>query len=174
MNLKTPHLTHDQLCDLLLEPSLSSAAAEPSSPAGHLRDCPLCAAELASLRDGLHGFRDTTKAWASHTMASRSWSPSAEISPRRLFEWQFLWASALLLFAAAIPLTFHYRQAHSQSTESVLAEQSSHQQSSQIGDEALLEEINQTLSSSVPTPMQPLADPTAGRSSQNNSTTRKN
>ena len=44
--------------------------------------------------------------------------------------------------------------------------------STTIGDEALLEEVNQTVSSSIPTPMQPLADPTATDGNQNNSNSR--
>ncbi len=173
MNLKTPHLTHEQLCDLLLDPSQPSAPTELSSPTEHLRDCPLCAAEFASLRDGLHNLRDATRTWASHAMLNRSWSPAPVVAaPRRLFERQLLWASAVLVFAAAIPLSLHYRQPRPQPlATAALTTQSS--QNNQLGDEALLEEIDQTLSSAVPTPMQPLADPTAGQSSQTSST-RKN
>jgi len=38
----------------------------------------------------------------------------------------------------------------------------------------LLDEINQTLSSSVPAPMQPLADPIANGNNKSNNATRRN
>jgi len=171
------HLTHNQLCDILLAPP-----QETSPQMQHLRDCPLCAAELASMRQSLSDFQAATKTWASHTMANRAWSPSTfEIpvplssAPRRFFERQILWASTTLLFAAAVPLTLHYHRTSAQAPAApTVATRPDNHQPDLTGDEALLEEIDQTLSSSIPTPMQPLADPTAGRSSQRNSTLKEN
>ena len=170
------HLTHEQLCDLLLA---NSQLPEPQ--AHHLRVCSHCAAEYASLRQSLSSFRSTTVAWASHASAHRSWSsPAPRISTppsmwsrlaERLSTPPVLWASAaVLLLAAAVPFTLHRHQ-----TVPVAPHPPAQvQQVDRIGDEALLEEVDQTLSSPIPAPMQPLADPTAGRSSQIDSTPRKN
>jgi len=180
------HLTHRQLCDVLLADSQETSPRR-EQMREHLRDCPLCAAELASLRQPLSLFRSATTAWASHTSASCSrtlpalpdslQSPLRDgISGRRLSR-PVVWASAAaLLFAAAIPLTLHeHRTSYAPTQETVVpGGHPCSRQIDRVGDEALLEEIDQTLSSPVPTPMQPLADPTAGRSNQIDSTPRKN
>jgi len=170
------HLTHEQLCDLLLA---DSQLSEPQ--AQHLRACSDCAAEYASLRESLTSFRSATVAWASQASANRSWTSPAQLISTRPSRWSniagrlsaqpVLWASAaVLLFAAALPFTLHRHQTAAVAPKPPVQVQ----QTDRIGDEALLEEVDQTLSSSVPTPMQPLADPTAGRSSQLDSTPRKN
>lgn len=176
MNLH--HLTHEQLCDLLLEntaPALDQVE--------HLRRCSTCAAEYNSLRESITLFRSTTIAWAGHVSANRAWSSPIRLlstaTPRRnrladrFLTQPVLWtAAAMLLIASAVPFALHHPQepattAHSNSPAPV-------RPIDRIGDEALLEEVDQTLSSSIPAPMQPLADPTAGRSSQIDSTPRKN
>jgi hypothetical protein len=82
--------------------------------------------------------------------------------------------AAALLLAAVIPLAFHDHPSTPTHTGIATNSQLHAKPSTPTGDEALLEEVNQTLSSPIPTPMQPLADPTAGRSSQIDSTPRKN
>jgi anti-sigma factor RsiW len=176
MNLH--HLTHEQLCDLLLEnhpPSVHQVE--------HLRSCSRCAAEYNSLRESISLFRSTTIAWASHVSASRSWpSPIRLLATAtarrsdwagRLLTQPVLWAAAaMLLIASAVPLALHHPQEPAAAVQSNPPAQV--RPIDHIGDEALLEEVDQTLSSSIPAPMQPLADPTAGRSSQIDSTPRKN
>lgn len=180
MSLQTQrHLTHRQLCDLLLAtPHDRSPQIEQLRQ--HLHGCARCAAEFDSLQRPLARFASATTAWAGHTMATRSWQAppmlSAHISAPRFFSRPALWASVAALLLAAIPLSLHHRQ----STAQTPVASTPHTQPQgrpaidQIGDEALLEEIDQTLSSPIPTPMQPLADPTAGRSNQIDSTPRKN
>ncbi|HEY2039018.1 MAG TPA: hypothetical protein VGG95_05100 [Edaphobacter sp.] len=171
------HLTHEQLCDLLLA---NSQLSEPE--AQHLRVCSRCAAEYASLRQALSSFRSTTVAWASHASAHRSWSSPAQLTATRPSLWSsvaerlstrpVLWASAaMLLLAIVVPFTFHRHETAAVTPKNPPAQV---QQMDRVGDEALLEEVDQTLSSPIPTPMQPLSDPTAGRSSQIDSTPRKN
>lgn len=176
MNLH--HLTHEQLCNLLLgdtSPSLQQAE--------HLRICSHCAAEYNSLRESISLFRSTTIAWAGHVSANRTWSSPIRLlstaPPRRnrlvelLLTQPVLWASAaMLLIASAVPFALHHHQEPTTAAHSNPPAQA--RPIDRIGDEALLEEVDQTLSSSIPTPMQPLADPTAGRSSQIDSTPRKN
>lgn len=167
------HLTHHQLSEVLI------ASAQETSPEldlfrEHLRGCPACADKLISLRKPIALFRTTTTAWADQISASRSWAPMAlpaatrPTYSRNLAGWML---AAALLLAAAIPIALHN---HQSSTPARTATTASSQPSSLIGDEALLEEVDQTLSSPIPSPMQPLADPTAGRSSQIDSTPRKN
>jgi len=180
MRLRT-HLTHKQLSELLL------AEPEETSPRlaelrGHLRTCPVCAAEIASLQQSLSRFRSATIAWAGHASASRSWlapglAPalgSVEPAASRSRFRPILWAAAAVLLATAIPFALHGHRSGYKSGAPQPAAEVHIQQSSPVTDEALLEEIDQTLSSSIPTPMQPLADPTAGHSSQIDSTPRKN
>jgi hypothetical protein len=168
------HLTHQQLCDLLI------ATPEETSPQlerlrEHLRDCPACADEFASIRQPLARFHSATTAWAGHNAATRSWTLPAPPAPiplapfRRRAGW--LLAAATLLLAAGVPFAIHH---HSSSNPAHPVAAATSQPSNPIGDEALLEEVNQTLSSSIPSPMQPLADPTAGRFNQTDSTSRKN
>jgi hypothetical protein len=64
----TLHLTNEQLCDLILADS--SLWSENESPTNsdivqsHLRACPVCSAELKSLRDSLGHFRDASTSYA--------------------------------------------------------------------------------------------------------------
>ena len=178
----TPHLTHEQLCDLLL----AEPAAAPSESSGkiellreHLSDCHLCSAEFASLSQSLATFRSTADAWASREWASRParptllhHAPARTASTARALMGPALWAAATaLVVAITLPLTLHRDQPAAPKTPApaVVTTQPGTSQS----DEALLEEIDQTLSSPIPSPMQPLDDPTAGRHNQPD-TQRKN
>lgn len=172
------HLTHQQLCDLLI------ATPQETSPElkrlrEHLRDCSVCADEFASIRQPLERFHSATTAWASHNAAHRSWTLAALPAslPFALFRRRAGWllATATFLVAAAVPFAIHNHSSSNPAPPITTANSQSHSRpTTPIGDEALLEEVNQTLSSSIPTPMQPLADPTAGRFSQTDSTSRKN
>lgn len=176
------HLSQKQLYDLLLAmPQETSPELEALRE--HLRDCSVCADELTTIRRPLSHFRSATTAWAHHTSASRSWTSPALLSTQPAFRAlkhvltpPALWASAAtLLLAAAIPFALHHHSAVAPSSSTATIRTSSHNtQAGPLGDEALLDEVNQTLSSSVPAPMQPLVDPTAGRSNQVDSTPRKN
>lgn len=167
------HLTPQQFCDLLIaDPSETTPELEQLRE--HLLHCPECTEEVASLHQPLEDFRSSVTAWASRNAASRSWMPPARPNPFSSLSGWMLVAAALLLLAI-LPIASHHRKspsiaAHGSTGTSAT---SANTQSSTLGDEALLEEINQTVSSSIPTPMQPLADPTANHS-QIDSTPRKN
>jgi len=176
------HLTHEQLCDLLLAkptPDTSESSGYIELLREHLRDCHLCSAEFASLSHSLATFRSTADAWAT-----REWTrgpaslpplhsvPARTASASRAFTSPVLWAAAAaLVVAVTLPLTLHRGQPAATKTPApgAVATQPGTSQS----DEALLEEIDQTLSSPIPSPMQPLDDPTAGRHNQPD-TQRKN
>jgi hypothetical protein len=166
----------------------------------HLRGCALCVGELDSLRQSLALFRSTADAWAQHAWESTAERRGIDISRLVIqtgaaesrsrgirfsagnaglagfFARPAVWgaAAAIALFGAALPIALHRfdgPQPAQQTTNRPAA--LAHANETTQSDEALLLEINQTLSSSVPAPMQPLADPTAGNNS-NTAAPRKN
>jgi len=164
------HLTEEQFYDLVIS-NPTDSSVEVQHLRDHLLRCPECAAELAFLRQPLADFRSSVTAWADHHSNNRSWTRTSHPSSFAMLSAWLLAAAALILvialpFAAhRKPATIAYRHATYSDTKPSAAS------SATIGDEALLEEVNQTVSSSIPTPMQPLADPTgaAGNKIDSNS-----
>lgn len=169
----TIHLTQQQFCDLLIA-APSETSPELERLRDHLQRCPKCAEELASLRHPLENFRSSVTAWASHNAASRLWkTPAARPHMFGSFSSWMLAAAALILLTI-LPVVAHHHDSPSTGNHARSAVPgSSYASSTSTGDEALLEAVDQTVSSSIPTPMQPLADPT-GSTSQIDSTSRKN
>jgi hypothetical protein len=165
----TLHLTHEQLCDLILADSSlplegefqDSFKTDSDVVHSHLRACPVCSAELKSLRDSLSHFRDASVAYARQEFA-QSYARRSSIAPPHSFLSQPLyWTAAALVFVAALfPLSM--RQHPISSVNSISASASPQSTES---DEALLTDIDEKVSADVPSPMQPLADPTAGDTS---------
>jgi hypothetical protein len=164
MNL---HLTHEQLCDLVLaESSLPLEGGLPNDfestsdvVQAHLRACPVCSAELRSLRDSLSNFRDASVSFARQEFA-HSYARRSSIAPPHSYLSQPLyWAAAAVVFVAALfPLSMHRQRPIAPVTATVSSGPSQITES----DEALLADIDQKVSADVPSPMEPLADPTAG------------
>src|SRR5271170_6051887 len=162
----TLHLTHEQLCDLILADSSlpleseSQCTAEPDSDVihAHLRACPVCSDELRSLRDSLSHFREASTSYARQEFA-QSYAQRSSIAPPHSYLSQPLyWTAAALVFVAALfPLSMHRQRPVSPATATTISA------SPQIteSDEALLADIDQKVSADVPSPMEPLADPTA-------------
>jgi uncharacterized membrane protein YjjB (DUF3815 family) len=193
----TFHLSHEQLCDHLLEvtpiadPILSrSAQATASASSGfhvvedHLRACPLCAAELSSLQASLNNFQAATTSFANQELSLlRSLYPnrinlrsitSATSRPApRLYNKPFAWAIAAGLVVAAslgtiLPHGLH-RHAALHAASAVVAAINPSIPAPE-SDQALLEEVDDDLASNVPSAMQPLSDPTATSTSTSTST----
>jgi hypothetical protein len=158
MNL---HLTHEQLCDLILADSSLRPNDDSDVVEQHLQACLICSAELKSLRDSLSHFRDASVAYARQEFA-QSYAQRSSIAPPHSYLSQPLyWAAAAVLFVAALfPITLH--QQHSAASAPIKATATSVQTES---DEALLADIDQKVSADVPSPMEPLADPTDGTTS---------
>lgn len=170
----TPHLTHEQLCDLLVAPTTPTLqeAGHLEMLRDHLSACQQCSAEFASLNQTLSAFRSTTTAWTNHVwsqqQASGSSQPYRHPTPTRLLTLPALWtAAAAIAIAATISLSLHRERPADPKTAQVSP--TATQSRTTTSDEALLEEVDATLSSSIPSPMQPLDDPTAGRLNQTNS-----
>lgn len=167
MNL---HLTHEQLCDVILAGSSSTDQDGPTVVQEHLRACLLCSAELESLRASLSLFRNASTAYAGQALAQSVMRKGSIAPPTRYLTQPLYWATAaVLLVAASFPLTMH-RQAVPSPAPVALA--TPHTTES---DEALLEDIDQRAYAVVPSPMEPLADPTAGgTTTESSSQQRKN
>ena len=163
----TLHLTHEQLCDLVLadsslsleDGSLNDSQSDSDVVQAHLRACLVCSAELRSLRDSLSHFRDASSSYARQEFA-QSYAHRSSIAPPHSYLSQPLyWTAAAVVFVAALfPLSMHMQRAASSVTTTTASTVTQTTES----DEALLADIDQKLSADVPSPMQPLADPTAG------------
>jgi hypothetical protein len=153
------HLTHEQLCDVLLASSEPSPEGASDAAQDHLRGCLICAAELEALRSSLNLFRNASTSYAQQQFAPLSRHISIA-PPHSYFSRPAYWAiaTAAVLATVLLPFSLH-RQVPSPAQPA--AAMVSHQRSSE-SDEALLEGIDLDLSTDVPSPMQPLADPTAG------------
>jgi hypothetical protein len=165
------HLTHEQLCDLILadlslqpeDESWNDLKAESNIVQEHLRACLVCSAELRSLRDSLFHFRDASVSYARQEFA-QSYAQRSSIAPPHSYLSQPLyWTAAAVIFVAALfPLSMHRQRATAPVIRTIAT--SSPLQTTE-SDEALLADIDQKLSADVPAPMAPLADPTAGATS---------
>src|SRR5258708_5131629 len=166
----TLHLSHEQLCDLILadlslhpEGSRNDPKVDSDVVQEHLRACLICSAELKSLSDSLSHFREASVSFARQEFA-QSYAQRSSIAPPQSFISQPLyWAAAAVVFVAALfPLSMQRQRptspvARTTATSSSLPTTES--------DEALLADIDQKVSADVPSPMAPLADPTAGTTS---------
>jgi hypothetical protein len=162
----TLHLSHEQLCDLILADSSlwleGESATNSDIVQAHLRACPVCSAELKSLRDSLAHFRDASTSYARQEFA-HSYAQRSSIAPPHSFLTQPLyWTAAAVVFVAALfPLTMHRRQPVQKVTTATVSPSVQTEES----DDALLADIDQKVSADVPSPMEPLADPTASSAS---------
>jgi hypothetical protein len=165
----TLHLTHEQLCDLILadsslplEGEFQNELENDSVMQAHLQACLVCSAELKSLRDSLSHFRDASASYARQEFA-QSYAQRSSIAPPHSYLSQPLyWTAAAVVFVAALfPLSMHRQH----STSAVTATAASGSLQTTESDEALLADIEQKVSADVPSPMEPLADPTGGTTS---------
>ncbi len=171
MNL---HLTHEQLCDLLLADSSSPEAAGSTIVQEHLHACHTCAAEFENLRESLAIFREATSSYASQIAVPVVVRPASIAPPHRYLMQPLYWAvAAALLVVTSLPFTLHRQPAPepTMATTTTLHFSAPHAAES---DEALLEDIDQQVFADVPAPMQPLADPTAQVASTESSPLQRN
>jgi hypothetical protein len=166
----TLHLSHEQLCDLILTDSSSPLESESNNNFrsdsdvvhAHLQACLVCSAELTSLRDSLSHFRDASVSYARQEFA-QSYAQRSSIAPPHSFLSQPLyWTAAAVVFVAALfPLSMHRQRpiSHGATTTAMVSSEPAE------SDAALLADIDQKISADVPAPMEPLSDPTAGTTS---------
>jgi hypothetical protein len=157
--LGSAHLTEDQFGELLAASSQTALGA--SRAQAHLLSCEQCAGELASLRQSLSLFRQASTTYANNELRQLPQMP-IPARPPLLFPVQaqayWAFAAAAIFLVALLPMQ-SFRQHALQPQQTVTASGSS---VSAESDDALLKDISQEVSVSVPAPMQALADPTAG------------
>ncbi len=153
----TPHLTPAELADVLIGDT-SDTAANTASRA-HLRSCPVCSGELDALRRPLELFRSAASTFAEQEYARVRPSRLLSYHPQLRPAWFALAAMALLVLL--IPGILHeQRLASVPAPQTSFATVEPTQLSTAESDDALLSEVDQDIAASVPSPMQPLADPT--------------
>jgi len=144
-----PHLTESQLYDLLSGDSTATAASH------HLASCARCRAEFDSLRDTLSSFRlAATNLSLTHVPFRRAVETPSR--PTLLNRSHILWASGLATAAVAVAIvlpTVHPKPTPTQ-TPTVATDATARLNAE--SDEALLSDIDRDLSTSVPTPLEPL------------------
>jgi anti-sigma factor RsiW len=165
----TPHLTHEQLCDMLLARSPHPLSSDFAAMQDHLGTCPACTAELTSLRTSLALFREASVSYSQQHLTQLHANAIPTV-PKTTIPIYWAVAAAALCIAAALPITLH-RQTPSAPVSSTSATQPANPSQS---DEALLEEINQELSAPIPSPMRPLADPTASSAATPSTSSQRN
>jgi hypothetical protein len=157
------HLTDDQMSELL-DPAtaLATGSAHLEAAEAHLPTCAACSAELASLREALSLFQQASIAHADQEFArlpsqDTADRPAYSLRPaHRPYSQTLFWlAASAVLVAGILPLQMRWQR--NPSTPPATTSAPAHTTES---DEALLEDINRELSTSVPAPMQALADPT--------------
>src|SRR5260370_5945811 len=141
----TPHLSHEQLCDIVLARSPHPLSSDFAALQEHLGICPACATELSNLRTSLSIFRDASASFAQQELlrlrtGNRVESRSVH-SLRSTALQPIYWAAAAaaLLVAAAPPLSLH-RQSTPSSPSTPAVTAPAHTTES---DQALLNHINQ-------------------------------
>ena len=165
------HLNHEQLCDLLIDKLDSSTSDKNEQAREHVSTCAICSGELATLRQSLSLFRSSANAWAEQAWSTQpvmlhrealrqpTWRERLSALVQRPVVWSAVAAAAVL--AIALPLAIHHGPEEQETPVAHTRSAPAAGSHSVTDDDALLLEVNQTLSSSVPSPMQPLADPTA-------------
>lgn len=134
------HLTSEQM-----ESTLSGRPSEETTR--HLGDCAQCAGELTALREVFGDLRKATAASAEH---HRRFVSTA--GARRVPRMAWALVTAMLFVAVGAPLAIHHRGATPPVTDKV-----STGADATISDEALLDGVQNDLSTSVPASMLPLA-----------------
>jgi len=176
-----PHLTHEQLCDLILACSPHPLSSDYATLEQHLRACPACSEELTRLSRSLTHFREASTAFAQQQLAEvhahRAAYPTSMLpAPHSRFA-TVLWfsaAAAALTLAAVLGSGHRVNGPKPVTTATTSPAVLKPAPRSVEADEAFLEEIDQAISTTVPSPMQPLADPTAGRSSHSATSQKEN
>lgn len=134
------HLTSEQM-----ESTLSGRPSEET--ARHLGGCEQCARELAALREVFGDLREATAASAEH---HRRFVSTA--GARRVPRMAWALATAMFFVAAVTPIAVHYGRVPVAARGEAAAGETA-----TISDEALLDGVQNDLSTSVPASMLPLA-----------------
>lgn len=147
------HLTHQQLCDLLIDSAPDAASS------AHLAVCPDCTADLASLKASLATFRQASIHLAEREISRRPLLLPERRTRRSLVIPAYVAAAAVLAAALFVPLLSNSPETAGNTTPALVNTATTPTQTAE-SDEALFEEINRQIATAVPSPLQPLANPT--------------
>jgi hypothetical protein len=169
------HLSAAQIDGLLHGDAGQGEADE--AVAQHLHRCPLCAAELAELRGSIGLLRTAATEFAVRSTAARHEGIRlAKPVPARATR-NLRWMPATLALAASLavaaglaPVSSLVRAHFSAIKAAAPRAVGRTPEHSVADDDALLREIDQQLSTSVPTALEPLADPAANDTTTPNPT----
>lgn len=128
------HLSSEQFSQCISGQASASAAA-------HLRDCPVCSAELANFREALGQFREGVRAWSDHranalmALPERASTRVSWIASHQL-AWALLLAAVCVIASFVVP---RYRTGAPPPADAVL-----------------LKQVDAELSRTAPASMEPL------------------
>jgi anti-sigma factor RsiW len=155
--IPTNHLTEEQMYDLL-DPT-ANASAQP-----HLLTCLECQAELTNLRSSLGLFRDAAAGFAA-SEAPRRLPVASPVATRffspKIWATSFATATALLAISISVLHPVHSGTVTTPAPVTTAAVAAPPTTAPPVSDEALLEGIQQDLSTSIPPSLEPLAVQTA-------------
>ena len=132
----TPHLTHQQQEDYLLNQRSPSMLQ-------HLAACPACREAVAHLQQTLSAYRAVAVEYTAQTLATRPRVPLSRPRPALDLRWALAALLPLLLLMLAL-LPFHFKTARPA------------QPGPALSDDALLEQVDEQLSTAVPSSMESL------------------
>jgi hypothetical protein len=162
----TKHLTSEQM-DLMLYAGPEETDRE---AAEHAQTCAFCKAELNELQQSLGSFRSVTTEISERAALSRPRTnllparPVWSRDPFRATPAYFALAASLTVAAVLVPFVRHSPEVQ---TPVPPKAQMAHSVES---DDALLRDIDQQLDASVPSAMEPLADPAMNSTRKSNAT----
>jgi len=150
------HLTSEQISNWL-------AGERTPQQESHLRECPVCAGEVARIQTTLQSFGATVDRLSEQQMRGAPQSVRQLAAVRPQTTRPLRWALAVAALSIAVGLPFYERTMNER-----------HRQEMAKADAALLEQIDAEVSRAVPAPMEPLIDLVAWDStnSRGGSTTR--
>jgi anti-sigma factor RsiW len=118
----------------------------------HLSQCSACRTSLARLEQGIGLFRTSAREWSAQSFEKRPLRMDSRAFARRTPSapaWQ--WVVACLLFLALLPVYFSVQRERPHANADSLASQAP-----AISDDALLQQVDEEVSESVPSSMEPL------------------
>ncbi len=157
------HLTDEQMFDLLNEPNRTATALRL-----HLSTCSACRVELTSLSESLANFRAAATNLAGAQAAVFAPRPAAVQRPRTTLRrniWAASFATAAAVFAVSVSLV--QPRPHVPNAPQTPAAAAVPTAQPSVSDEALLDGIQQDLSTSIPPSLEPLAVPAASGDTNN-------
>jgi len=147
--MNRPHLTDEQIAELLSSYPDQSAGAITQQ---HLLHCPRCQSELATLRASIANFRvAATNLAAAETPALTQRRIAAPAHSFRRNAWAASLATAAAMLAISVALIRPNAPVHTDAPNVATP--------AAVSDDALLDGIQQDLSTSIPPSLEPLAVP---------------